>query len=188
MDRHNEKQLAAELKQGSTAALNEIIDGLSGYVCTVVRNFSRGAFSEDEIDELAGEVFFKLWQNREKLDEEMGLRAYLSATARNAVKNRFRDNPEIMSPPEDISELELTDGHSVEEQAELNEVMRCVDEGLQALSERERRVFSRFYFFGERTSDIARAMNIPPSTVRTLLSTTRSKLKEFLMKRGFYHV
>lgn len=188
MDRHNEKRLAEELKQGSTAALNEIMDGLSGYVCTVVRNFSRGTFSEDEIDELAGDVFFKLWQSREKLDEEIGLKAYLSAIARNSVKNRLRDMPEKASSLDDISEPEIADGHSVEDQAELNEIMRCVDEGLQTLSEKERRSFSRFYFFGERTSDIANAMSIPPSTVRTLLSTARSKLKEFLMKRGFYHV
>lgn len=33
MDRQTEKQLAYKLKQGSTAALSEIIDGLSGYVC-----------------------------------------------------------------------------------------------------------------------------------------------------------
>lgn len=188
MDRHNEKRLAEELKQGSTAALNEIMDGLSGYVCTVVRNFSRGTLSEDEIDELAVDVFFKLWQNRERLDEEIGLRAYLSAMARNAVKNRFRDMPEISLPPEDISELELSDGSSVEEQAELNEAMRCLDEGLQTLPERERKVFSRFYFFGERSPDIAAAMDMPEATVRTILSRTRSKLKEFLMKRGFYHV
>lgn len=188
MDRHNEKRLTAELKKGSTATLGEIMDVLSGYVCTVVRNFSRGTLSEDEIDELAVDIFFKLWQNREKLDEEIGLRAYLSASARNAVKNRFRDMPEVTSPPEDISELELSDGHSVEEQAELNEVMRCVDEGLQTLSEKEREVFSRFRFFGERSPDIAKAMDIPEATVRTILSRTRSKLKEFLMKRGFYHV
>ncbi|MBD5104224.1 MAG: hypothetical protein HDT47_05105 [Ruminococcaceae bacterium] len=51
----NEKRLASELKQGSTAALGEIIDEPSGYVCTVARNFSRGTLSEDEIDELSGE-------------------------------------------------------------------------------------------------------------------------------------
>lgn len=188
MDRHNEKRLAEELKRGSTAALNEIMDGLSGYVCTVVRNFSRGTLSEDEIDELAVNIFFKLWQNREKLDEEIGLKAYLSAAARNAVKNRFRDMPEKASSLDDDSEPELSDGRSVEEQAELNEVMRCVDEGLQTLPEREREVFSRFYFFGERSPDIASAMDMPEATVRTVLSRTRSKLKEFLMKRGFDHV
>lgn len=184
MDRqNNEKRLAAELKKGSTAALGEIIDGLSGYVCTVVRNFSRGTLSEDEIDELLSDIFFKLWQNREKLDADCGLRPYLSACARNAVKNRFRDMPEINS--EDISELEIPDGFSIEDQAELNEIMRCLDEGLNTLSEKSREIFARFYFFGERTPEIARITGLSESAVRSTLSKTRSKLKEFLMKRGF---
>lgn len=185
MDRHNEKRLAAELKKGSTAALGEIIDGLSGYVCTVVRNFSHGTLSEDEIDELSSDIFFKLWQSREKLDAECGLRPYLSACARNAVKNRFRDMPEMSCPPEDISELEISDGFSLEDQAELNEIMRCLDEGLDTLSEKEREVFSRFYFFGERSPDIARITGLSESSVRSMLSRTRSKLKDYLMKRGF---
>ncbi len=182
MDRQNEKRLAAELKKGSTAALGEIIDGLSGYVCTVVRNFSRGMLSEDEIDDLAGDIFYKLWRNRENLDENIGLRAYLSASARNAVKNRFRG---MDMPAEDISELEIPGGYSIESQAELNEIMRCLDEGLKTLSDRKREVFVRFYIYGERCCDIAERLGIAESSVRSMLSVTRSMLKDFLMKRGF---
>ncbi len=185
MDTRNERRLAAELKNGSTAALGKIIDGFSGYVCAVVRNFSRGTLTEDEIDELTGDIFFKLWESRERLDENIGLRAYLSASARNAVKNRFRD---MREPPEDISELEISDGFSVEDQAELGEMMRCLDEGLNLLPERDREVFARFYFFGERTSDIARITGLSEVNVRGILSKTRSKLKDYLMKRGFDHV
>ena len=184
MDRQSEKRLAEELKQGSTEALGEIIDGLSGYVCTVVRNFSRGTLSEDEVDELSSDIFFKLWQNRANIDAECGLRPYLSACARNAVKNRFRK-----MPPEqidsDISELDIPDGFSLEDQAELNEIMRCLDEEMKKLSEKSREIFTRFYFFGERTPEIARIMGLSESAVRSTLSKTRSRLKDYLMKRGF---
>lgn len=182
MDRQNEKILAAELKKGSTAALGEIIDELSGYVCTVVRNFSRGMLAEDEIDEISGDIFYKLWQNREKLDENIGLKPYLSVSAKNAVKNRFRDMPPAAG---DISGLEISSGYSIEDQAELNEIMRCLDEGLNTLTTKEREVFSRFYFFGERSPDIARITGLSESSVRSMLSRTRSKLRDYLMKRGF---
>ena len=184
MDRQNEKQLANELKQGSTEALGKIIDGISGYVCTVVRNFSRGALTEDEIDELSSDIFFKLWQNRANLDADFGLRPYLSACARNAVKNRFRNMPpEIVDI--DISGLDISDNLSLENKAELNEMLRCLDEGMNSLSEKSREIFTRFYFFGERTPEIARITGLSESAVRSTLSKTRSKLKEFLMKRGF---
>ena len=184
MDRQNEKRLASELKQGSTEALGKIIDGLSGYVCTVVRNFSRGILSEDEIDETASDIFFKLWQNRANIDAECGLRPYLSACARNAVKNCFRKtNPELED--NDISEFDIPDGFSLEDQAELNEIMRCLDKGMSTLSEKSREIFTRFYFFGEHTRDIARITGLSESAVRSTLSKTRSKLKDYLMKRGF---
>lgn len=182
MDRQKEKQLAAELKNGSTAALGEMIDGLSGYVCTVVRNFSRGVLSEDDIDEISSDIFFKLWQNREKLDENIGLKPYLSVSAKNAVKNRFRDTRFEL---EDISEFEISDNYSIEDQAEINEIMRCLGEGLDALPERDREIFSRYYFFGELTPDIAKIIGISEGSVRSVLSRTRSKLKDYLVKRGF---
>ena len=184
MDRQNEKRLASELKQGSTEALGRIIDGLSGYVCTVVRNFSRGTLSEDEIDELASDIFFGLWQHRANIDTECGLRPYLSACARNAVKNRFRNMPPELVD-NDISELDIPDGLSLENQAELNEIMRCLAEGLNTLSDKSREIFTRFYFFGERTPEIARITGLSEGAVRSTLSKTRSKLKDYLMKRGF---
>ena len=157
-----------------------------------MRNFSRGTLSEDEIDEMAGDIFFRLWQNRANLDAECGLRPYLSACARNAVKNRFRNMPPELAAgivDNDISELDIPDGFSLENQAELNEIMRCLNEGMNSLSEKSREIFTRFYFFGERTPEIARIMGISEGAVRSTLSKTRSKLKDYLMKRGFeYYV
>ena len=112
-----EQRLAAALKKGDTAALAKIIDGYAGYVCAVIRNFSRGhhpgsgAFTEEDIDELCGDVFFGLWEHREGIDVELGLKAYLSAIARNAVKNRVRSSK---PPLESLDELEISDGTSIE--------------------------------------------------------------------------
>ncbi|MDE7229714.1 MAG: sigma-70 family RNA polymerase sigma factor, partial [Oscillospiraceae bacterium] len=101
------------------------------------------------------------------------------------VKNRFRDMKQPELNGDDISELDIPDTFSLEDQAELNEIMRCLDEGLNTLSEKSREIFARFYFFGERTPEIARITGLSEGAVRSTLSKTRSKLKEFLMKRGF---
>lgn len=178
----NEKRLAAKLRNGDTAALKEIIDRYTGYVRTVIRNFSRGSFSEQDIDELCSDVFFSLWQHRESIKSDVGFRSYLSAIARNAVKDRFK----FAKPPsEDISELEIPSGIKVEDMAQLREALRYIDKGLSTLPERDREIFARYYFYGESTSEIARRMDIPEGTVRSALSRTRNKLKEYLTKRGF---
>lgn len=177
-----EQRLAAALKKGDTAALAKIIDGYAGYVCAVIRNFSRGVLSEEDIDEICGDVFFGLWEHREGLDIELGLKAYLSAIARNAVKNRFRS---AKPPTVDIEELELADDFSVEHRAELNELMRELDSLIKALSDEDREIFMRFYFYGQKSSEIALIMDTAEGTVRSRLSRTRAKLREELRNRGF---
>ena len=182
----NEDKLLRALADGSQKALEKIVKKYSGYVCTVARNFSRGTLSEEDIDEISVDVFYKLWNARQALDIKVGLSAYLSAAARNAVKNRFRDLP---PPYEDITELGLpSDDLSVEDKAEFSAMMECLNEGVEQLSPKEREIFLRFYLYGEKSSQIAKAMNISESSVRTNLHRTREKLKKFMSERGYDHV
>ena len=182
----NEEKLLRALADGSKKALERIMKKYSGYVCTVARNFSHGVLSEEDIDEISVEVFYKLWNVRHNLDAGPGLSAYLSAAARNAVKNRFRDLP---PPYEDITELELpSDDLSVEDKAEFSAMTECLNEGVELLSPKEREIFLRFYLYGEKSSHIAEAMNISEGSVRTSLHRTRAKLKKFMSERGYDHV
>lgn len=177
-----EKQLVKRLARGDTAALGEIIDMYNAYVRTVIRNFSRGAFSEQDLDEMCSDVFYSLWKHRGKLDLKVGFRSYISAIARNAVKDRFKTAKPIC---EDIAELEIPSNFSIENAAEIHEALRCLDKGISTLGERESEIFTRFYFYGESTADIAHKLDITEGTVRATLSRTRNKLKEYLIERGF---
>lgn len=180
-----ETRLAAELKNGSTKALEEIIDSYSGYTVAVLHNFSRGMLTEEDIDELCSDVFFSLWQHRDNLDTNIGFRAYIAAISRNAVKNRLRN---IAPFSEDIDNLEIADTVSVEERAELNEIMCCLDEAIGTLSEKQRMIFQRYFFYGEKTSEIAETFGLADSSVRCEISRIRTKLRNYLAKRGFDYV
>ena len=174
------------LADSSQKALEKIMKKYLGYVCTVARNFSRGALSEEDIDEIAIDVFYGLWQRRRDLDTKSRLTAYLSAAARNAVKDRFKALP---PPYEDITELDLpSDSLSVEDRAEFSAMTSCLNEGVEQLSPKEREIFLRFYLYGEKSSHIAEAMNISESSVRTTLHRTRAKLKKFMSERGYDRV
>ena len=110
----------------------------------------------------------------------------MSAAARNAVKDRFRNLP---PPFEDIDEPEIPSyGPSVEDKAEFSAMIDCLNEGVKLLSPKEREIFVRFYLYGEKSSHIAEAMNISESSVRVDLHRTREKLKKFMSERGYDHV
>ena len=177
--------LISLLKSGDESAVYIISDRFSGYVMTVIRNFSGGALSPQDAEELCSDVFFGLWQHRDSLDESLGLKPYLSVCAKNAVKNRLRS---LKAPYEDIDEIDFPSEFSVEHTAELHEMMETLHIALRSLSESEQEAFLRYFFYGEKTADIANAMGINEGTARSKLSRTRAKLKEYLQQRGFDYV
>lgn len=85
-----DKRLILKLKQGDSKALNIIIEKYSSYVYTVIRNIIGDYMTEEDIEEVASDSFVNLWNNSDKLSEDRPLTPYLSAIARNAAKNRFR--------------------------------------------------------------------------------------------------
>ena len=179
-----EHKLAAGIKHGDISALETAIDELSGYVLTVVRNFSRGYLSPQDMEEAVQDTFIALWNSRSRLDPKSGLKPYISVIARNIVKNRFRS----MKPAEDISELELPSDFDVAARAEMSELLSCMNDGLKELSAEDRAVFLRFYFYGEKTSVISEVMGLNDSTVRSKLTRIRQKLKKYMTERGFENV
>lgn len=180
-----DRELINAMAAGDESALYKLSGAYSAYVCTVIRNFSGGMLSVQDTEELCSDVFFNLWQHRDRLDEDIGLKPYLSVCARNAAKNRLRS---LKQPQEDIDELEVASNVDIERAAELNAMMRCLDRALAELSEEDRTVFLRYFFYGEKTAAIARAEGIGESTVRSKLSRTKKKLREYLERRGFDHV
>ena len=180
-----DSELIAKLKSDDESAIYTVSGEFSGYVLTVIRNFSSGTLSPQDMEELCSDVFFKLWQHRKDLDESFGLKPYLSVCAKNAVKNRLRS---LKAPNEDIDELDIPDDLTVEHMAELHEMMEHLNNAMESLSESEREVFLRYFFYGEKTADIASAMRINRGTARSKLSRTRGKLKKYLKQRGFDYV
>ncbi len=181
----DDKKLAKQLAKGNTKALEAIIEKYNGYVCTVAYNFSRGMLSNEDIDDIAVDVFCKLWNCRSNINAEIGLRSYLSAAARNLVKDRFKQKP---PPCDDISELEIPSDFIVENIAELHDMINCLYKGMKQLSKDEREIFFRFYFYGEKSSQIAAANGTNKNTVDTKLHRIRKKLKDYLNERGYYYV
>ena len=94
------------LKQDDETALCEIIRKYTGYVYTILRNFSHGTLPQEDLEELTADVFLRLWNSRNRLRDGSDLAPYLAAIARNGVKNRFRmlgKQPPVRQSYEDLT-------------------------------------------------------------------------------------
>lgn len=180
-----EQNWTAALIAGDEAVLQEIIRRRTGYVYTIIRNFSKGRLSIEDMEEITADVFISLWKSRERLNPELPISPYLAAVARNHVKNRFRAMGKHTPIRQSLEELVLADTHDLCGDAEKTEAITCMLHGLEALTEAEREMLIRFYFYGEKTSDIAKALGLRDAAVRVNLHRSRGKLRKYLMERGF---
>ncbi len=185
-----ENELIAALKsEDGEQALYKILELFSGYVCTVLRNFSGGSLSAEDTEELCSDVFRQLWFHRENLRCDAGLKPYLSVCAKNAVKNRFRSLNSPAAGAESIDDFDVLPSElSIERAAELDEMMTELQKAVKTLSADEQEIFLRYFFYGEKTAAIAKILGINENTARSKLSRARGKLKEFLINRGYEYV
>ena len=161
------------LKHGDAAALEALIRRLTPYLSTVIFRAGGNVLSREDQEELLADVFVSLWQSADRLNAEKGnLRAYLAATARHSVYRRLRNRQETVA---------------LEEMAERGEELSTEDpdrlslwNAVASLGEEDFELFVRFYRYGESLREIANAMDMKLSTVKTRLSRGRQKLKHIL--------
>ena len=104
------------------------------------------------------------------------------------MKNRFRmlgKQPPVRQSYEDLT---LSDAKDLCGDAEMVEMIACLLRALDSLCEPDRSLMIRFYFYGEKTSALARAYHMTDAAVRLRLHRSRGKLRKLMTERGFDHV
>ena len=81
--------------------------------------------------------------------------------------------------------LEVADSSSTEDQVDLSLLSGHINSFLANLSSTDRIVFVRRYFYVDSLSDIADALSMSESAIKSLLFRLRQKLKTYLMQEGY---
>ena len=177
----NEKRILKMLRRGDSAALEQIIDQYTPYVFAIVSNILSHALPREDLEEVVSDVFCSLWYSREQV-EPGKLKAYLAAIARNAAKSRLRSLKLAEPLEDDLMELALP---GPEEGVLALELKAACREAVDSLGQPDSEIFLRRYFLYQKTGDIAQALGLNASTVRSKLARGREKLKEHLEERGY---
>lgn len=165
-----------DLKRGSQDALCWFIDKYTPYVTTVIYNIIGQTMSQADVEEVAADVFFALWQNAEKV-KFTSVKSYLGTMARNMAKNKCRELGRGRLPEDNLLLLEGISPEKCLEEKELRrEVWRCV----MGMKMPEREIFLRCYYYHQSMEQISQEMGINLSTVKTKLRRGREKLRKVL--------
>jgi len=156
----------------------------------VFRTLLRLTGSREHLDDLAQDVFLRLYRALPSFRGEALVTTYLYRIAVNVAqdewKRRRREAQSLVSISDETSGWEERlphPGRNAEEQMEEREFQLAVEEQMQRLSQVERAVLV-LYHQEERTYEqIALALGLPIGTVRTHLHRGRRKLREGIAAR-----
>ena len=176
-----EEILLSRLQKGDSRALNSIIAQYGPYVQTIAANITIPPLQREDVEEVASDVFLALWNHAEEV-EAGKLKAWIAAVTRNTAKNKLRSSHLALPLEEDCFILEVPD---VEDALLEQELQRLTREAVEALPEPEHEIFVRHYFLYQKAAEIAQALDLNASTVRSKLLRGREKLKEYLTERGY---
>lgn len=173
-----EEQALRQMKQGSQDALAWFIQRYGVYVSTIIHNIIGQRMSNADVEEVASDVFLALWNNAGKILPNAA-RSWLATVARNTARSRLRRASDTLPLDE---EAVIVDDRTPEATLERREQAVRVRMALLSLNPVDREVFLRFYYYYQKTADIAADMGLNESTVRTKLNRGRAKLRDFLLR------
>ena len=165
-----------QLQQGSADALKWYISKYTPYVSTIIYNIIGSAMSSADVEEVASDVFFALWENADKVNAG-SVRGYLGSIARNKAKNKFREAGFGLPLDE---ELYISEDLPLEELHMEKELQAAVRREVMAMTEPDREILLRYYYYYQPIPRIAREMNMSTSNIKVRLHRARNTLRAIL--------
>lgn len=175
----SEETILRKMRDRDPAGLEALMDRYLPYVSAVVWNILRGSMSAEDGEETASDVFLAAWEQAGELQPGR-VKAWLGAVARHKAKNKLRQAGRTLPLEDDVLDIPGPGDPAGElEQAEERALVR---RALFSLPEPEQEIFLRHYYYAQSVKEIAAALALNESTVKTKLRRGRFKLKELLTK------
>lgn len=131
-------------------------------------------------EEIASEAFVKIWRMHYKLDSYAGIKAYLYKIVHRDSIKAVANEQKRASIYRNIKPQTTTD--SPFDSLVRTEVYRLIHTALKSLSPAKRRVIIKYYLEGKTTGQIAKELNLQPSTIRTQKTKGFDDLKNAIVK------
>lgn len=148
--------------------------------------------NHQDSEECVNDTWLNTW-NAIPPQKPKALQIFLAKITRNLSFNRFnarsaqkRGSGEITLVLDELAEC-LSGESDVESEYAAKELGQHIRLFVHALPEKACNVFVRRYFFTDPVREIAKRYRLTENNVMVILSRTRKKLKQYLVKEGFIH-
>jgi RNA polymerase sigma-70 factor, ECF subfamily len=182
-------RLMLEVREGSATAFEELV---LRYQARLVRVLDHLVGNRDQADDLAQEVFLRVYRSRGQYLPSARFATWLFKIANNAAANALRNRSrrrEVTLAGRDSGPMgarpldrmvQASSGLMPARQLDKAEMREIVSLALDSLGERQRMAVLLNKFEGMSYADIAESMELSPQAVKSLLSRARDNLREVL--------
>jgi RNA polymerase sigma-70 factor (ECF subfamily) len=181
MDRQEDAVLFQKIKLGDEKSFELLFRRYYGHLCLYAVRFTQ---NNPEAEEIVQDLFAKIWEKKEQLTISTSVKNYLFRSVKNhclnflqhsQIKNQY--SQKVCSEANDLKESEDTNYIEID-------MLRKIEESIQALPEKRRKIFRLSRQEGLKYREIAEKLGISIKTVETqmglAIKTLREKLKDFL--------
>lgn len=157
---------------------------MRGYIYIIIKN-NESTFSNEDIEEIASDVFLTIWKNKEKLDINKEIAPYIAGITRNLILKKKRKVKGNVEDIEDLQNYLYEEIDVTHKQIEENEKINILNNLLSKMKEEDKNIFTYYYYKSKKIKEISIMMGISEIKVKSRLSRIRKKLKKELEKRGY---
>ena len=177
----NDKKIIAAIAARDEQMLAFVVRKYTRLLWKLAASVLINAASAQDVEECIADVFIYLWQYPERYDPDKAkLSSWLSMVTRSKAVDRYR---KLMKSREiSIEEIALENTGYEKDMTgdeEKEALLSCIAE----LSEQEQELLIRRYFYEQKPTEIAAALNLPKKQVENRLYYVKQKLKK-IMERG----
>lgn len=177
---HISKEVIAGIKIGDRTSFNRLYEIMYLPLC----KYSNSILNDyEQTSELVQEVFIKIWETRERIDEESNFRAYMFQILHNACINHLR-HLKVRKRYIDHIAFIANDLFSIDrDELVESELVDRIKITIESLSPKCKEAFEMSRFQGMKYKQIAEVLNISQKTVESHVSKAlkilRKNLDEF---------
>jgi len=175
--------LIEKVKTGDMVAFEQLFKKYYNELCGYAYQYFR---DRDTVEDIVQDLFYKLWQKRERLEIRSSFRAYLYRAVYNNTLQVLKEKNSLQTIDDQQGNYEVILSDEIFETVESKEIHQIIEKTLEKMPERVRKIFELSRFEGLKYREIAEHLSISIKTVEAnmgkALKIFRKSLKEYVVE------
>lgn len=163
------------LKKGDTRAYQAIFDKYYQRLFSYINTYTK---DESNTKDILQETFIKLWNNRENIDENSSILAYLHKIAYNIFIDNYRKGKRQQNMLDSLAYEAVTNSIENNDNEIITRKIELVKKSIAELPPRCQEVFKLSKYEGLKYTEIAETLNISIKTVEAQMGKAFSYIRK----------